>query len=758
MLDEQGNYHIYTRGVMQDNYPDILASQLADMPPDTKKIIHHIDSPGGDCKAGYSAYHLLLDLNKPIHTIVEGSAESMATFMALAGNTVDMKNPGCWMIHMPFLPQGVAGDSDVQQAAADNLRNIQNEMATRYAAKTGKPIDEMLALMKKTTNMTAYQAKKMGFVDNVIEPSRAAGFGEELVKDVKNFIMDFKSMFGKQAAQANAIPVAVDYPLQTGGVINVDNLAAGGKATIDGKPAEGVYELENGKILTCAGGVIADIKDAQAPPSPPPPGMESKDVLQQQLAAIQSKIAAMEAADQQRVNATQMAEQIAAKEKELATLKAEAEKKTTALALAEAKIKELEGAPAGDQNDVNTGLEPNRAAAIGGKFKMNNAIAGMRTFIAQHTPGHIRYLKGGKYADGTSFYDYMPGGALAVSILETNFNYTWDGILDKDLFYKPTLGTPALGDLATIDTGAAFNKRYHLVPTVQKVLKPYTGCDQAVTGTRIQLTSKEIQLKKHALYESWCQDDFTGYLTGIYNVLAQDWLKTGNEGMDPGGTPIDRIIMDALKDALRRDVFRRAMFADISSSSADWNQIDGMITNIIKDSGAANYCVYRAGSALGIASLSGSPTAAFDAMKAAYNNSSRLLKQEAIDSGRAIFWVTRSIWENYYDYLVGVGSVSNDQYDNFLKGINTLTYKGIPVKPVTFWDECLNDSTCPLFATTRHLVLLTLKENHIIGVQNTADLGAIDSWFEKKDQKRYYRSNMTFGYQKINCDLTTIVY
>lgn len=751
MLDEQGNYHIYTTGVMDEDYPSVIASQLAEMPTDAKKIIHHIDSPGGDCKAGYSAYNLLLGAGKPIHTIVEGSAESMATFMALAGNTVDMKNPGSWMIHMPFLPQGVAGDADAQQAAADNLRNIQNEMAARYAAKTGKPVEEMLALMKKTTHMTAFQAKKMGFVDNVIEPQRAAGLGEELLKDFKEVIMNFNGLFKRNAAQANA--TAQDLPLKAGGTINVDNLAAGGKAMIDGKPAEGTYELENGKTITCAGGVISEVKEAVGPPPPP---TQSKDELTKQLAEIQSKISAMEA-DEQKVNASKQAqEQIAAKEAELVALKAEAEKKATALALAEAKIKELESDPVGDQERADTGLISDRAAALGGKMKVNQAIAATRTYIAQHQGGYLRYLKNGRYKDGTHFYDYMPGGPLAVSILETNFNYTWDGILDKDLFYRPSLGTPALSELATIDTGAAFNKRYHLVPTVQKVLKPYTGCDQAVTGTRIQLTSKNIQLKKHAMYESWCQDDFTGYLTGVYNVLAQDWLKTGNEGMDPGGTPIDRIIMDALKDALRRDVFRRAMFADISSSSADWNQIDGMWTALIKDSGASNYCVYRAGSALGTGALGS--TAAFDTFKAMYNNSNRLLKQEAIDSGRAIFWVTRSMWENYYDYLVGVGSVSVDQYDNLLKGIQTLTYKGIPVKPVTFWDEALNDSTSPLFATTRHLAMLTLKENHIIGVENTSDLGKIDSWFEKKDQKRYYRSNMTFGYTNIHCDLTTIAY
>jgi hypothetical protein len=43
-------------------------------------------------------------------------------------------------------------------------------------------------------------------------------------------------------------------------------------------------------------------------------------------------------------------------------------------------------------------------------------------------------------------------------------------------------------------------------------------------------------------------------------------------------------------------------------------------------------------------------------------------------------------------------------------------------------------------------------------LENNADLEKIESWFEMKDQKRYYRSNMVFGYQYLHCDLTSISY
>jgi CRISPR/Cas system endoribonuclease Cas6 (RAMP superfamily) len=38
-------------------------------------------------------------------------------------------------------------------------------------------------------------------------------------------------------------------------------------------------------------------------------------------------------------------------------------------------------------------------------------------------------------------------------------------------------------------------------------------------------------------------------------------------------------------------------------------------------------------------------------------------------------------------------------------------------------------------------------------------LNKIDSWFEMKDNKRYYRANMVMGFLgAIHCDLTTISY
>lgn len=772
--------HIFTEGEIGADYPDLIAAQLARI-GEVDKIIHHVSSPGGNVIAGYKGYHKLIELGKPIDTIVEGEAQSMGSFVMMASNATGGKikilNPSRVMIHNPkFNVQGLTtsgfADSDSLESGAKELRIIEDEMAQVYlnsVMKRGKgtTIDEIKAMMKKETYMSASDAVTLGFADEVInyvpkqenEKLKAVALGLKggNTMEKKETVMQKVASLLKSAASALEGGVAaVDLPLKEGGMISIEGEAAtvGANATIDGKPAEGAYMLEDGQTIKCVGGKITEIMPA-APPAPMPPqetDAQKAERLAKELEATKAQLAQKAEADK--------AAQIAEQAKIVEAQKAEAEQARAALAKATEELEKLKKAPFGDASKQNEGMEANRTAfAMGGRTTADQMkIKASRTFIAEHLPWLERHYPNGKFSDGTYFRDYRQGGAEAVSILETNLPYTWNGILSTDLFFKPTLDTPAISDVFTVDLGASDSKRYHIAPVFNKVLKPYTGCDQPVTGSSYDITSKKIQLKPFEMYEGWCKDDFTNQLSGSYNVLAQEWLKTGTNSFDPAGTPIDRMIVDGLKDALRRDIWRRISFGSTASSSADYNQINGLWRDLIDQSGASNYCVYASKTNFGTGALSAS--AAYNELLAIYKNSSQLLKQQAIDGRKGRFLVTRSVWENLYDTYTGTGAVTELAFKQAMDGISgQLTFRGIPVIPISIWDDFLTDSSNPLFATTRHLIAFTLKENHILGVENTSDLEKIDSWFEKKDNKRYYRANMIMGFLgAIHCDLTTISY
>ncbi len=340
------------------------------------------------------------------------------------------------------------------------------------------------------------------------------------------------------------------------------------------------------------------------------------------------------------------------------------------------------------------------------------------------------------------------------SALETSFNYTYPGILSTEVSFKPTEDTPALSDIFTIDQGIKFKKQYNLLTQLSKILKPYTGCTRVFSGSQ-DITNATVQTEEFEIGLEWCKDDFTNQLAESYNFLAQEWLKTGNQQFNPEGTPISSIITRLIEDAVRRDIFRRVSFGDQASASADWNTIDGLWTRLIDTSGGSNYCVRRAsGTSLGTAALSAGE--ALDVLERVYDQSNNLLKQ--VPNSQKKFFVTGSIFDNYYNSLVGTGAVTEQAFSNQQNGIPTLRFKGIDVVPVRYWDTLLDDSTNPLASTSKHLVLYTTKQNHILGVENSADLNKVEGWYERKDRKYYFEGSMKFGYNYLHCDLQTIAY
>lgn len=725
--------------------PDTLArvKQMIAEHSDKKKLVVHIQSPGGSVYAGYNIYHALKLTNKPIKAIIEGEAQSMATFIALASTEpIEICNPSVYMIHNP--QSGIEGTREQMIQGASELGNIENDMVAAYVAKTGLPEDQIREMMKKTTSMTAQQAKDFGFVDKVLGSYlQAVALGQTIKKPMEKEIKDKKlGLVNKVVTMIDTIlngpnPSAVDLTTKDGKTISIDSTDGnymGKPAIIDGQPANGEYTMQDGSIIECVNGIVTGVKEAVkaqiTPPVPVPTPVPQVSPVPAQ-ASTEQQIQALQ---------KQLADEQAAK------VAAEAKLQTTvtALAVIKTEVEEIKAQTVGDDNPPYAGIAPNK-----GPSAMNPQAKAQKDQTMKFLNDNMGWLK--QYFPKGTFDQYADGPNM-VSILETNFSYTYPGILTTEIFYKPTLQAPALSDIFTIDQGISFKKKYNLITQLDKILKPYTGCTRTFNGNRQFITDTEVVVKEFNVAESWCKDDFTNYLTGRYNNLAQEWLKTGNRSFDPSGTPINTIIDRILADALQRDVFRRASFGAGNSSDDDYNQIDGLWDRLIDSSGASNYCVVRAGSALGIGALAAG--AALTALESVYANSNILLKNAP---GKK-FWVTRSIWDNYYNSLIGTGAVTEAAFENLQKGLTTLTYKGIPVIAVDLWDSFLAESDNPLTGTTRHLILLTVKENHILGVEQASDLNRIDGWYERKDRKFYYEADMKFGYNYLHCDLQTIAY
>lgn len=135
---------------------------------DVEQLTVRINSVGGSVPDGLAIYNALKRHKASVTIAIDGMAMSIASLIAMAGDTVEMAENALLMIHAPWTYAG--GNSADLRETADMLDKWAEAMSTSYAAKTGKPQAEMLALLTDGADhyYTAAEAKTLGFVDEVV--------------------------------------------------------------------------------------------------------------------------------------------------------------------------------------------------------------------------------------------------------------------------------------------------------------------------------------------------------------------------------------------------------------------------------------------------------------------------------------------------------------------------------------------------------------------------------------------------------------
>ena len=130
-------------------------------------LVVEINSPGGNVWDGLSIYNMLRGRQAPVTTRVVGIAASIASIIALAGDTVEMAEASLFMIHDPS--GMVAGTSEDMRKMADALDQHAEVLAGIYAKATGKPVPQIRAAMKAETWFTAQEAIQFGLAHRATE-------------------------------------------------------------------------------------------------------------------------------------------------------------------------------------------------------------------------------------------------------------------------------------------------------------------------------------------------------------------------------------------------------------------------------------------------------------------------------------------------------------------------------------------------------------------------------------------------------------
>lgn len=130
-------------------------------------LVVEINSPGGNVWDGLAIYNMLRGRQAPVTTRVVGIAASIASIIALAGDTIEMAEASLFMIHDPS--GMVAGTSDDMRKMANALDQHAEILAGIYTKRTGKTSAQIRAAMTAETWFTAKEAIQFGLADKSTE-------------------------------------------------------------------------------------------------------------------------------------------------------------------------------------------------------------------------------------------------------------------------------------------------------------------------------------------------------------------------------------------------------------------------------------------------------------------------------------------------------------------------------------------------------------------------------------------------------------
>lgn len=158
-----------------------FAAEIADLDVDTIDL--RLNSPGGSVFDGVAIHNALLTHRATIDVTVDGVAASIASVIAMAGDSVTMGRGTRMMIHNPSgLVLGQARD---MRKIANLLDELAKDIAGFYAARAGKDVAHWLDLMEAETWYSAQEAVDAGLADGVL--GAAKDDDEKAKNEVRTF-------------------------------------------------------------------------------------------------------------------------------------------------------------------------------------------------------------------------------------------------------------------------------------------------------------------------------------------------------------------------------------------------------------------------------------------------------------------------------------------------------------------------------------------------------------------------------------------
>jgi ATP-dependent Clp protease protease subunit len=166
-------------GVIGTGKDEISSAMVRAMLPEngTDEIVVKIHSEGGSVFEGFAIFDLFRNYGGKKTAVVESSAFSIASFIPMAFDEVEIAPNGFLMLHNPYMQ--IEGDDEDLEKNAALLKQLKTNMVNAYATRSGKTTAEITAILKEETYLNATEAVAQGFCDRVTaEPVRGRVFAQ----------------------------------------------------------------------------------------------------------------------------------------------------------------------------------------------------------------------------------------------------------------------------------------------------------------------------------------------------------------------------------------------------------------------------------------------------------------------------------------------------------------------------------------------------------------------------------------------------
>lgn len=335
---------------------------------------------------------------------------------------------------------------------------------------------------------------------------------------------------------------------------------------------------------------------------------------------------------------------------------------------------------------------------------------------------------------------------MASKINFAALTFTAEQVRDlNELIFLSIVDTEVFANYHTIVPGIVYDGKIGFIGELGLVGKAAQGCSPTADTPTSLASEKSWAPKAWEVILDECFSDIEATL-GVYA------LKFGTEKSDLTQTKYFQLVEELLTRAIQKMLWRIAWFSDTAAANVDdspagkltsgideayfnilngfWKQIDSIFatTPARRSTIAANTSATFA-----LQDSDFTPALAYAAISAVKYNATPELRS----ADGTVVYATRSVVDKLEQYLIGQGIIP--MYENLINGFDfktpALKILGLSVQPIDIWDKIIRTYFSTGTAYYRpHRILMTTKQNLLVGVPSTSVLDNLDVSYDKRSR------------------------